>query len=137
MYVAGVRGVLVALDATTGKELWMSTLQTPDRGLAYWESKDRSDRRLILTASNGIREADARTGQQIMTFGTKGFVDMRVGTPRPQWRAEQQSRPRVRKPHHRRIERRRRLRLPARRYPRVRRRHRETRMDVPYDSTAG
>jgi len=82
MYVSGVRGVLVALDATTGKELWMSTLQTPDRGLAYWESKDRSDRRLILTATNGIREADARTGQQIMTFGTKGFVDMRVGAPR-------------------------------------------------------
>ena len=82
MYVSGVRGVLVALDATTGKELWMSTLQAPDRGLAYWESKDRSDRRLILTASNGIREVDARTGQQILTFGTKGFVDMRVGTPR-------------------------------------------------------
>ena len=82
MYVSGVRGVLVALDATTGKELWMSTLQTPDRGLAYWESKDRSDHRLILTASNGIREVDARTGQQILTFGTKGFVDMRVGSPR-------------------------------------------------------
>src|SRR5688500_1862355 len=74
MYVTGVRGVVVALDATTGKELWMSTLQAPDRGLAYWESKDRSDRRLILTASNGIRELDARTGRQILTFGTNGFV---------------------------------------------------------------
>ena len=82
MYVSGVRGVVVALDATTGKELWMSTLQATDRGLAYWESKDRSDRRLILTASNGIREIDARTGQQILTFGTNGFVDMRVGAPR-------------------------------------------------------
>ena len=81
MYVAGVRGVVVALDAETGKELWMSTLQAPNRGLAYWESKDRSDRRLILTASNGIREIDARTGRQILTFGTNGFVDMRVGTP--------------------------------------------------------
>jgi quinoprotein glucose dehydrogenase len=82
MYVTGVRGVVVALDAATGKELWMSTLQAPDRGLAYWESKDRSDRRLILTASNGIREIDARTGRQILTFGTNGFVDMRVGAPR-------------------------------------------------------
>jgi quinoprotein glucose dehydrogenase len=82
MYVTGVRGVVVALDATTGKELWMSTLQAPNRGLAYWESKDRSDRRLVLTASNGIRELDARTGRQILTFGTNGFVDMRVGTPR-------------------------------------------------------
>ncbi len=82
MYVTGVGGVLVALDATTGKELWMSTLRATERGLAYWESKDRSDRRLILTANNGIREVDARTGQQIMTFGTNGFVDMRVGAPR-------------------------------------------------------
>ncbi len=82
MYVTGVRGVLVALDATTGKELWMSTLRATERGLAYWENKDRSDRRLIITANNGIREVDARTGQQIMTFGTKGFVDMRVGVPR-------------------------------------------------------
>ena len=48
MYVTGVRGVLVALDATTGKELWMSTLRATERGLAYWESKDRSDRRLII-----------------------------------------------------------------------------------------
>ena len=82
MYVSGVRGVLVALDATTGKELWVSTLQATERGLAYWESKDRADRRLILTASNGIREVDARTGRQITTFGTNGFVDMRAGYPR-------------------------------------------------------
>ena len=82
MYVTGVRGVIVALDAATGKELWVSTVRGTERGLAYWESKDRSDRRLIVTANNGIREVDARTGQQIMTFGARGFVDMRVGTPR-------------------------------------------------------
>jgi quinoprotein glucose dehydrogenase len=82
MYVSGVRGVVVALDAATGKELWMSTLRATERGLAYWESKDRSDRRLIITANNGIREIDARTGQQVLSFGTKGFVDMRVGSPR-------------------------------------------------------
>ena len=60
----------------------MSTLRATERGLAYWESKDRADRRLILTANNGIREVDARTGQQIMSFGNDGFVDMRVGSPR-------------------------------------------------------
>ena len=114
----------------------MSTLQATERGLAYWESKDRSDRRLILTASNGIREVDARTGQQILTFGTNGFVDMRVGTPAPQRRAEQQPGPRLRKSHHRRIERRRRLRLAAGRHPRVRRAHRQARVDVPHDSAA-
>ena len=59
----------------------MSTLRATERGLAYWESKDRADRRLIMTANNGIREVDARTGQQIMSFGNNGFVDMRVGSP--------------------------------------------------------
>jgi quinoprotein glucose dehydrogenase len=82
MYVAGVKGMVVALDATTGKELWTSTEQATERGLAYWESKDRTDRRLILTGRNGIREINAQTGQLIMSFGTKGFVDMRIGSPR-------------------------------------------------------
>src|SRR5687768_6637572 len=82
MYVAGIKGVVVALDAATGKELWTSTEETADRGLAYWENQDRSDRRLILTATNGIRQIDARTGQSITTFGDNGFVNLRSGSPR-------------------------------------------------------
>ena len=82
MYVAGAKGVLVALDAATGKQLWTSPEQPAERGLAYWESKDRSDRRLILTSRNGIRQINARTGASITSFGVKGFVDMRIGTDR-------------------------------------------------------
>jgi quinoprotein glucose dehydrogenase len=82
MYVAGPKNVVVALDAVTGKELWKSAEVATERGLAYWESKDRADRRLILSARNGLREIDARTGQLITTFGNKGFVDMRIGSPR-------------------------------------------------------
>jgi len=82
MYVAGTKGVVVALDAATGKERWTSTEQATERGLTYWESQDRSDRRLILTARNGLRAIDARTGQLITTFGNRGFVDMRTGSPR-------------------------------------------------------
>ena len=136
MYVAGVRNVIVALDATTGKELWMSTLRATERGLAYWESKDRSDRRLIVSANNGIREVDARTGRQIMTFGNNGFVDMRIGAPAPQRRSEQQPGAHLRKSHHRRIERRRRLWVPARRHSRVRRADRQARVDVSHNSAA-
>ena len=29
MYVAGAKGVVVALDAATGKEIWTSTEQAP------------------------------------------------------------------------------------------------------------
>ena len=82
MYVAGAKGVVVALDAATGKELWSSTEQATERGITYWESADRTDRRLILTARNGIRELDAKTGRLITSFGRNGFVDMRTGSPR-------------------------------------------------------
>ena len=82
MYVAGTGGVVVALDAATGNEIWTSTAIATERGLTYWENRDRSDRRLILTNGNGIRQIDARTGRAITTFGDHGLVDMRTGSPR-------------------------------------------------------
>jgi quinoprotein glucose dehydrogenase len=82
MYVAGVKNVVVALDAVTGKELWTSSEQATERGLTYWENADRSDRRLILTTGGSIREIDAKTGRLISTFGNNGTVDMRVGEDR-------------------------------------------------------
>jgi quinoprotein glucose dehydrogenase len=82
MFVAGTKGVVVALDAATGKELWTSPEAATERGITYWENTDRSGRRLILTTRNGLREIDARTGSLITTFGDNGFVDMRVGIPR-------------------------------------------------------
>ena len=42
MYVAGAKNLVVALDAVTGKELWTSTEEATERGLAYWESRDRA-----------------------------------------------------------------------------------------------
>ena len=54
-----------------------------------------------------------------------------------QWRTQQQPRPGLRKPHHRRIERRRRLRIAARRYSRVRRHHRQAGLDVSHHSPSG
>src|SRR6185295_5416817 len=83
MYVAGTNGAVVALDAASGKQIWSSEARAPERGIAYWENKDRSDRRLIVTGRNGIREIDARTGEAINSFGDGGSVNMRTGEPRP------------------------------------------------------
>jgi quinoprotein glucose dehydrogenase len=82
MYVAGTKQAVVALDAATGRELWTSTERATERGLTYWESKDRSDRRLILTSDSGIREINAKNGELIRTFGRNGHVDMRAGGDR-------------------------------------------------------
>ena len=86
MYVLGPQNAIVALDATTGKPIWSHIPEggSPgNRGINYWESKDRSDRRLIFAAGGALRAIDARTGQVIKTFGDNGSVAMRVGPLRP------------------------------------------------------
>ena len=75
---------LVALDATTGKEIWVheGLNGITSKGINYWESEDGKDRRLIFAVDSFLQQIDARTGKSIMTFGDNGIVDMRVGLPR-------------------------------------------------------
>jgi len=84
MYVLARNSSLVALDASTGKEIWIHEnlpgLST--RGIAYWESKDRRDRRLLFAMNNYLQAINARTGQSILTFGKNGLVDLRAGLGR-------------------------------------------------------
>jgi quinoprotein glucose dehydrogenase len=87
MYVLAHNHSIVALDAGTGKELWihpteLKTSLITNRGINYWESADRSDRRLIFAADNFLQEIDARTGQSISDFGKGGRVDLREGLGR-------------------------------------------------------
>jgi len=86
MYVLGPANAIVALEAATGKTIWSHVVEdgSPgNRGINYWESKDRSDRRLIFGAGGALRAIDARTGETITTFGAGGRVEMRVGPVRP------------------------------------------------------
>jgi quinoprotein glucose dehydrogenase len=86
MYVFGPNSAIVALDAVTGKEMWAHPVEggaPGNRGINYWESKDRKDRRLIFGAAGTLRAIDARTGAPIKTFGKDGHVDMRDGPLRP------------------------------------------------------
>jgi quinoprotein glucose dehydrogenase len=84
MYVVGRDNAIVALDAESGKLLWSQSVadQPTNRGFNYWESPDRSDRRIIFAADSYLREIDARTGQFITSFGDGGRVDLRAGVPR-------------------------------------------------------
>jgi quinoprotein glucose dehydrogenase len=84
MYVLGKGDSIVALDALTGKEIWSHPAgkDPMDRGINYWESKDRSDRRLIFSADSYLQEIDARTGASIRTFGDAGRVNLREGLGR-------------------------------------------------------
>ncbi len=83
MYVTG-RGALIALDAATGKEIWIheGLRGINSRGINYWESKDRKDRRLIFSVNSYLQEIDASTGKTILSFGTDGAVNLREGLGR-------------------------------------------------------
>jgi glucose dehydrogenase len=85
---------LVALDAATGKELWVhdGIEGFALRGVNYWESEDGADRRLLFSARNMLRAIDARTGKSITSFGLDGRVDLRQGLDRDPETVEQQSR---------------------------------------------
>ncbi len=83
-YVLTQANALAALDATTGKEIWIHA-NLPGitaRGLNYWESKDHKDRRLIFTINSFLQEIDANTGKAIASFGDNGVVDLRPGLDR-------------------------------------------------------
>jgi quinoprotein glucose dehydrogenase len=97
-YVAAKNGSLVALDATNGRELWVHRFDSPgggggrfggitgQRGANYWESKDRSDRRIFVSSGGFLQAIDAKTGKLVEGFAAQGKLDLKVGldrTPRP------------------------------------------------------
>jgi quinoprotein glucose dehydrogenase len=81
MYVVAHGRSVVALDAATGTEIWRHSNegQVGARGMNYWESEDRSDRRLLYINSGHLTAIDARTGETVTSFGANGRVDLRVG----------------------------------------------------------
>ena len=89
LYVLAKKNSIVALDAATGKEIWTYTPDPPatiitNRGINYWESQDRADRRLLFAANHALQAIDARTGKPILSFGTGGRVEPEGGPgPRP------------------------------------------------------
>jgi quinoprotein glucose dehydrogenase len=84
MYVLARNNALVAIDASTGKEIWIheSLAGIAPRGINYWESKDRSDRRLLFQRNSYLQAIDARTGKSILSFGKDGVVNLREGLGR-------------------------------------------------------
>jgi quinoprotein glucose dehydrogenase len=85
MYVLAKSNSIVALDAATGKEIWThenTRGRITTRGINYWESTDRSDRRLLFSNNQFLHAINARTGQSILSFGANGRVDLREGLER-------------------------------------------------------
>ncbi|HTA47546.1 MAG TPA: pyrroloquinoline quinone-dependent dehydrogenase [Bryobacteraceae bacterium] len=95
MYVLKENSTIAALDAATGKELWthpnMGAVGT--RGMNYWESQNRSDRRLFFINAGYLTTIDGRTGATINSFGDNGRVNLASGLDRDPPRALQTNNP--------------------------------------------
>jgi quinoprotein glucose dehydrogenase len=71
-------GNVVAVDATTGNEIWSTPADgISTRGMHYWQSDDGSDRRIVYQGNGFIKEIDADTGARITSFGDNGQIDLR------------------------------------------------------------
>jgi len=86
MYVLARNNSLVAVDATTGKEIWIHANLNGiiARGINFWQSKDKTQKRLIIFMNNTMQAIDAMTGKSITNFGESGagYTDMRQGLDR-------------------------------------------------------
>lgn len=86
MYVLGRGNSLIAVDATTGKEIWIHKGLNGiiNKGVNFWQSKDKKKKRLIIFLNNTMQAIDANTGKSITDFGEtgKGYTDMRLGVER-------------------------------------------------------
>lgn len=90
-YISAKGGALVALDASSGKELWVHPFSSGgfgrggiagQRGANYWESKDRTDRRLFVTSGGYLYAIDALTGKNVDAFADHGRLDLKIGIDR-------------------------------------------------------
>jgi quinoprotein glucose dehydrogenase len=83
VYLMAQNASIVAVDGATGKQLWSHpTTQIRYRGLNYWESEDGKEGRIFYPDNNYLFALDARTGEQIMSFGVGGRVDLKAGLGR-------------------------------------------------------
>jgi len=70
---------VAALDAVTGKQIWLFDSgiigRGPNRGVSYWT--DNGERRIFAAVQNWVYGLDAATGKPIPGFGTNGRIDLR------------------------------------------------------------
>ena len=91
---AGTRRAVVALDPTTGEELWLWRMdegkrgenaprQGSGRGIAYWTDGKGDDRILSITPGYHLVALNAKTGVPVSSFGRNGIVDLKTELDQP------------------------------------------------------
>jgi quinoprotein glucose dehydrogenase len=83
LYLGTPYGRVVALDATSGKQIWAYQLpgsdQPPFRGVSYWPGDGKIKPRIIFGSAQGrLIALDAKTGEPARGFGADGVVDTKT-----------------------------------------------------------
>jgi quinoprotein glucose dehydrogenase len=80
MFVTTPYGRVVALDPTSGKEVWTFELPTGNpstRGVEYFAGDAQTAPQIVFGSSDGkLYSLDAKTGKRNEAFGEKGVVDL-------------------------------------------------------------
>jgi glucose dehydrogenase len=87
----GTRRAVVALDARTGEQKWVYSMEEgrradvaprklSGRGLSYWTDGKGDDRIIYVTIGYRLVELDAKTGRLLTSFGKGGVIDLKEGT---------------------------------------------------------
>jgi quinoprotein glucose dehydrogenase len=87
-FTAGAHRNAVAVDAATGEMLWMHRLEEgkraeassrrlSGRGVGYWTDGKGDERIFYVTIGYQLVGLDAKTGDPLAGFGTKGVVDLK------------------------------------------------------------
>ena len=72
---------VVALDASTGREIWRHPLagaRPSRRGVSWWAGGDGMAPRILFTTGQHLHALDAATGAPVESFGQGGVADMVV-----------------------------------------------------------
>jgi quinoprotein glucose dehydrogenase len=83
MYVSTPYARVVALDATTGAELWSREIPGPGqpslRGVEYWPGDGKTGARILFGTRDGrLIALDAKTGAFAEGFGASGIVELKT-----------------------------------------------------------
>jgi quinoprotein glucose dehydrogenase len=80
MYLTTPYGRVVALDPTTGKEVWVFEVPAGNpstRGVEYWAGDARTPPQIVFgTGSGRLYSVDAKTGRPNDAFGDHGSLDL-------------------------------------------------------------
>lgn len=92
LYFTTPRVNAVALDAATGKEVWVfesakynagEIFRGRNRGLVYWEDREGKNQRIFNFVRDRVYALDAKTGALIKSFGKNSYIDLRHNLPVP------------------------------------------------------